>query len=273
MSKKYLSNFSCGAASAYATYLAIQKYRSDNVHIIYMPVANEHSDNKRFLKDCEKLFGKEVEQLRSRQYPSMDIYDVFYRRDTRSGKPQLENKPFYKTPKGAPCTSMLKRAVREKFQKDTTEYEEHIKNQIFGFTVEEKHRHDRLQETIGVLGCNSKINVISPLIENNITKDDCYQWLNIVGIEIPMMYRLGYNNNNCAGCVKGGMGYWNKIRKDFPEVFAKMSKIEEESNYTLFDVPLSKLDPKAGRHNEPMLDCDLFCQLQKQGHEKFYCEG
>ena len=35
----------------------------------------------------------------------------------------------------------------------------------------------------------------------------------------PLMYDLGYPNNNCIGCVKGGMGYWNHIRKDFPEVF------------------------------------------------------
>ena len=26
-----------------------------------------------------------------------------------------------------------------------------------------------------------------------------------MGIEIPVMYRLGYNNNNCVGCVKGGI--------------------------------------------------------------------
>lgn len=31
------------------------------------------------------------------------------------------------------------------------------------------------------------------------------------------MYDLGYANNNCIGCVKGGIGYWNKIRIDFPE--------------------------------------------------------
>jgi hypothetical protein len=48
------------------------------------------------------------------------------------------------------------------------------------------------------------------------------------GIEIPAMYKMGYNNNNCIGCVKGGMGYWNKIRKDFPEVFNRMAVIERE---------------------------------------------
>ncbi len=36
-----------------------------------------------------------------------------------------------------------------------------------------------------------------------------------------MMYRLGYVNNNWVGGWKGGMGYWNKIRVDFPDVFAE----------------------------------------------------
>ena len=38
------------------------------------------------------------------------------------------------------------------------------------------------------------------------------------GLRLPEMYRLGYANANCVGCVKGGAGYWNKIRRDFPEL-------------------------------------------------------
>ena len=34
--------------------------------------------------------------------------------------------------------------------------------------------------------------------------------------------------NNCIGCVKGGMGYWNKIRRDFPERFEEMAALEKE---------------------------------------------
>ena len=44
------------------------------------------------------------------------------------------------------------------------------------------------------------------------------------GVKLPAMYGLGYEHNNCIGCVKGGMGYWNKIRKDFPDAFEKMAK-------------------------------------------------
>ena len=39
------------------------------------------------------------------------------------------------------------------------------------------------------------------------------------GIELPEMYRLGFNNANCIGCCKGGMGYWNHVRKVHPLVF------------------------------------------------------
>ena len=51
--------FSCGAASAVAAKLAIEKYgETHNVIIVNNPVVNEHEDNRRFLKDCEEWFGR-----------------------------------------------------------------------------------------------------------------------------------------------------------------------------------------------------------------------
>lgn len=44
--------FSCGAASAVASYLTLQKYGKDyDVRIVNNPVAEEDDDNRRFLKD------------------------------------------------------------------------------------------------------------------------------------------------------------------------------------------------------------------------------
>ena len=51
-----ISWFSCGAASAVATKLAIAA--GEPVTIVYCEVEEEHSDNKRFMSDCEKWFGK-----------------------------------------------------------------------------------------------------------------------------------------------------------------------------------------------------------------------
>ena len=51
-----ISWFSCGAASAVATKLALAE---SDVTIVYCEVVEEHPDNKRFLKDCEEWFGQE----------------------------------------------------------------------------------------------------------------------------------------------------------------------------------------------------------------------
>ena len=70
----------------------------------------------------------------------------------------------------------------------------------------------------------------------------------------PKMYELGYANNNCVGCVKGGMGYWNHIRKDFPEVFESRAKLEREVGHSMLKdkngpVYLDKLEPNRGDMN------------------------
>jgi len=58
---RIVSWFSCGAASAVATKLAIAENAGKFPLIIaYTEVAEEHPDNKRFLKDCEKWFGQEI---------------------------------------------------------------------------------------------------------------------------------------------------------------------------------------------------------------------
>jgi hypothetical protein len=81
-----------------------------------------------------------------------------------------------------------------------------------------------------------------------------------------MMYQLGYEYNNCVGCVKGGMGYWNKIRVDFPEIFDRMAKLERELGRTVLrdngPLFLDELDPTRGNHQtEPSIDCSLLCSL------------
>lgn len=85
------------------------------------------------------------------------------------------------------------------------------------------------------------------------------------------MYKLGYNNNNCIGCFKGGMGYWNKIRKDFPEVFEEVSQVEQETGHTVLkkdgkQLFLRDLQEDWGIHNDIEIpDCGLFCDIEMDG--------
>jgi len=230
--------FSCGAASAVATKIAL-KEATGEVVIAYTEVKEEHPDNKRFLAECEEWFGQKIEILGNDFY-DRSIYRVF-------------EKNYIRTPKGAPCTRALKKQIRERFEKPTD-------RQVFGYTAEEQARLDRF------IDANADVNIWTPLIDKGLGKEDCLAILKNAGIELPAMYKLGYHNNNCIGCVKGGMGYWNKIKVDFPEHFDRMAKLERFKKQTIFkDRYLDELKPTDGNYpQEPNIECSIFCQIAEQ---------
>lgn len=236
---RIISWFSCGAASAVATKKALEKYGKENFIIASCVVENEHPDNERFMKDCEAWFGLPVLRLRSEKFK--DCWEVW------------EQTKYLVGVRGARCTTEMKKLVRQKFQKITD-------MQIFGFTSEEKHRADRFREQ------NPEVDLVTPLIDLGITKKDCFIEIQKAGIELPEMYKLGYKNNNCIGCVKGGAGYWNKIRRDFPDVFKRMAETERRLNRTILKVNgkrtyLDELNKNAGqKQNDPDMECGLWCK-------------
>jgi len=240
---RVISWFSCGAASAYATYLANQKY-GDRMEAVYCRVAEEHPDNLRFLRQFEQTTGIPVKIIgdESKDY---SIYEVF-----RSRK-------FIKGQTGAPCTMVLKKDVRKKYQR-------HDDVQIFGYTVEEMNRVDRFIDS------NNEVDADFILVDQNISKQDCMDWFQSMGFDMPAMYRLGYPNNNCIGCVKGGMGYWNAIRKDFPEQFIKMAQLEREIGHAINKdkegaVYLDQLEPSRGNFSRDIpTDCGFTCEWKQE---------
>lgn len=236
--------FSCGAASAVATKLILSEKGIMPVEVAYTRVAEEHDDNERFLKDCGKWFGRPITRLQNEKY-SGSIYEVFLR------------ERYIKGHQGAPCTKLLKRAVRAAYQRPGDVH-------VFGFTAEEQGRADEFTERNAELVCRF------PLIERGVTKADCLAMIQDAGIKLPAMYLLGYQNNNCRGCVKGGMGYWNKVRVDFPEYFQRMAKTEREIGHALLKddagpVYLDELEPGRGNmQDEPAIECGIFCEAAKQ---------
>lgn len=230
--------FSAGAASAVAAKLVLAK--NPAAVIAYTDPGSEHPDNERFIRECEQWLGKEVIRLKSDKYK--DTWDVW------------EKTRFIVSPYGAPCTAHLKKSLRYGFERPTD-------IQVFGYTSEERHRADRFREQ------NPGVELVTPLIDHQLTKSDCLAMIERAGIELPSMYLLGYRNNNCIGCPKGGIGYWNKIRKDFPDSFLRMSILEREIGATVLrdsgqPLWLDELDPQRGNHvDEPSFECSLLCAL------------
>lgn len=236
--------FSCGAASAVAAKLTLEKYPNEEVRIINNPVLEEDADNQRFLKDVEKWLGVTVEVAVNPNFPSGSAVEVWEKRQFMSGT-------F-----GAPCTLELKKAARQLWEKENKP-DWHV----LGFTLEEQNRHDRFV-------MNERDNVLPILIEEKITKPDCYRIINEAGIRLPRIYSMGYPNANCIGCVKATSStYWNHVRKMHPEVFeeravqsrrigAKLARYKGERLF-LDELPV---DAKGNKMKNLDFECGIFCE-------------
>lgn len=227
---KTIGWISGGASSLLACLLA--KKQVDM--FVYIDIPDQHEDTYRFLEDAEKLLDSKIITITA----GMSVEDVCLKYG------------FISSSFGARCTQCLKRDVRKKFEKEIGET-----RNIWGFDVEEKKRAERIKEQYD--------NDIFPLIDENLRKKDVHFILKEKKIKLPFLYE-NYRNNNCIGCIKGGKGYWNKIRIDFPDVFKKRSLMERKIGFSIIkDIYLDELNPSAGKYEPVMPECSIFCQMNR----------
>ncbi len=247
---RIVSWFSCGTASAVNTKIVLAAYAdTHDIRIARCIVPEEHPDNDRFAADCEHWFGHEIHTLRSSEYESCE--DVWTRKRYMSGQG------------GARCTIEMKKAVRWDFEQA---WQPDI--QAFGYTSDEVGRIDRLKAN------NPDVPIVSMLIREGLNKEACHAIVRRAGLVLPMMYRLGFPNANCIGCVQAqSPRYWNRVRRLFPAVFLARALLSRELGVRLVKLTtgsrdrifLDELDPALdGGDNGPATECSLLCYLAEQ---------
>jgi len=234
--------FSCGAASAVAAKLAVDAY-GESCDVVYCDtMSSEHPDNARFFADVERWIGRPITVIRSERYATID--DVFERTRFMSGI------------KGARCTAEMKKLPREAFQRVDDVH-------VFGYTSEEQKRADSFEDH------NPSLFVEWLLIERGIGKSDCLRMLRDAGIALPAMYALGFDHNNCIGCVKStSPGYWNRVRRLFPDHFYRRARQSRVLGARLVRVAgervyLDTLPPDADAPDDS-IDCGPVCQIPSE---------
>jgi hypothetical protein len=237
--------FSCGAASAVAAIETFKQYPGAEIRVLNTPVPEEHKDNRRFCEDVGRYLGVNIELVVNENTNHRSCDDVW-------------KNNFMSTPKGAKCTQLIKKKARQQWEKLNLGYEV-----VLGFTADEKERHEDF--------VMSERPILPVLIDAGISKNDCYKTLIDLGIELPEMYRLGYPNANCIGCVKAtSPTYWNHVRKTHPDVFDE--RVEQSDRYGAKlvrvnnkRIHLRELDPSAkGRPMKSMdIECGIFCEEQR----------
>jgi hypothetical protein len=282
INKKIVCWWSGGITSAVACKLAIDFFGKDNCLLIMIDTKNEDDDTYRFKKDCEGWYGVPIITLTC-IFDSNNNRDVIFV-DIGAEYKKIQDVWFkYKSlnvAHGAVCSSELKRRTREVWQKNAD-----FDHQVFGFEFDKKEINRAL--SISINHPNSK--PIFPLLMMGYNKEDCIKFVQDAGIKIPITYTYGFRNNNCfkTGCVQGGIGYWQKMKRDFPDKFNEMANIEHDltklkgkpvtmlkdqskdaktsGNILVFlkkhpDYPeLKSIDEMPDCKVEPLFECNGFC--------------
>lgn len=243
MSRRIISWFSCGAASAIATKLTLSDY--PEAIPVYCETGQEHEDSKRFMADCVCWFNNQITCIRSEEYS--DTWDVWEKTRWLAGID------------GARCTTELKVKPRLDFQRPDDIH-------VFGYTADaaDKKRADRLRDTY------PELTIWTPLIDKGITKYSTLAMLENAAIDIPVPYRLGFHNNNCKTCVKAtSPDYWALVRRSYPEDFNRMAKLSRQLAVRLTRINgerifIDEIPVDHPTTNPIAPSCDFLCHLAEQ---------
>lgn len=247
--RRVVARFSCGAASFVSTKLAIERY-GNRVEVVNAYLAAESQDNRRFLADCERYFGRSITVLRDDKYDAEPLNVWFAKR-------------FIASKDGAPCSKLLKGKVLDAYNKPGD-------LMVLGYTADESDRLDSF------IDANADKSVIAPLIEEGLTKEDCFQVVADAGIVLPTPYLQGFHNSNCLECPKGGLGYWKHVDLHYPENYEKVAQLQDvlgPGSWFLSDrrggkrvrLSLRMLraidEPRWRIQSEPPVQCGGLCEL------------
>ena len=239
--------FSCGAASAVAAKITLDKYGKDRVRVVNNPIKQEDEDNQRFLRDVQQWLGVEIESATHSDYPDGDVEQIW------------DDRQFISGPMGAPCTVVAKKGARQQWEARNPDWLDWL---VLGFTADEKARSDRFRLT-------ERGNLLPVLIDAGMTKQMCFGVLDQAGLKLPRVYAEGYPNANCIGCVKASSpSYWNLVRETRPDVFASRAeqsrrigaRLVRVKNKRLFLDELLPTDKGRPLRTLKMPDCGIFCE-------------
>jgi len=211
---------------------------------VYCETGAEHPDNERFMADCVRWFNSPVTRIRSDEF--RDTWHVW--EDTR----------WLAGINGARCTGELKVAPRLAFQEP---HDVHV----FGYTADRRDvdRAERLRANF------PELSIQTPLIDAGLTKAAVLAMVERANIELPVMYRLGFHNNNCIPCVKAtSPDYWSLVRKEFPEQFERMAKLSRGLGVRLARIKDERVFVDEIPADWPTTDpiqpsCDFLCAIEE----------
>jgi 3'-phosphoadenosine 5'-phosphosulfate sulfotransferase (PAPS reductase)/FAD synthetase len=199
--------FSGGLSSFESARRVIARFGSKNVRLWFFDTQIEDEDLYRFLDESEKNLGVSIERFTEGRNPWQIFHDERFIGNSRADL----------------CSKILKRQYLERLLSKNFPKRSKVKL-YFGLDWTETHRMEALKPRWAEKGYQA----VFPLSwKPLLTPNDLKEIPRSMGIEIPLLYRLGFTHNNCGGaCVKAGIKQWSQLWTLFPDRYRWHEKNE-----------------------------------------------
>jgi len=221
--RRVVVGFSGGVTSAWCAGWALRNFPREEVVLLFHDTKEEHPDTYRFIREMSAALGVEVTE----------------RSDGRSVTELFRDEGFLGNNQNAMCSRILKAAQGDKFNAELIAAGFDVVR-VFGFSPQEPTRIQRA----AAAGIRDGFSVRFPLVEENVTKQQCADWVIAQGVKPSAMYCWS-EHANCVGCVKGGRAYWLAVAEHAPDVFAQRAALEREFGHPII---------RGGDRAHPFLD-------------------
>ena len=204
---RHIATFSGGVTSAYVCDMVLRDH--PEAEIVFTDTRWEDEDLYRFLTDCEQRWKKPVTILSHGQNPE----ELF----NSQGILGNDRMPV--------CSRILKAKQMQDFLKSSLD----AVTVYFGIDASEAHRAEKIVRAYSEL---PHVKCAFPLVDAGwmLDKDKIISEIETAwGIQIPRLYKMGFDHNNCGGgCVRGKKGHWLKLLRVLPDVYADRERMERE---------------------------------------------
>lgn len=215
---KHIVFYSGGIGSWATAKRVINAHGKENVILLFSDTLIEDEDLYRFIDETVKEMDVEYIRIEEGRTP----WEVF------------EDSRYLGNSRIAPCSHILKQKVSKEWLKANYKPEECVL--YLGIDWTEEHRTNAPRKNW------SPYRVEFPMCEDPyVTKDEMIAELELLGIEQPRLYKMGFSHNNCGGfCVRAGQGHFANLLKQMPDLY-KYHEGKEQEMRELLDKDVSIL--------------------------------
>ncbi|WP_431921389.1 hypothetical protein [Nonomuraea jabiensis] len=204
--RRHVIQMSGGLGSFFAAVRVAERYGTSAMTLLFADTTVEDPDLHRFLRDAAAFLELEVVRVCDGRAP-FDVFDDVH---------------FLGNSRVAPCTKFLKQKPCRDWLKANCD--------VADTAVYIGIDHFEARRTPAILDEWKPWRAGFPMCDPPYwDKDTMIAECRALGIEPPLLYKLGFKHNNCGGiCVRAGMTQWRHALKVFPERFAEAERREAE---------------------------------------------